>query len=736
MAEKELETNQEQMEEETTVENKLKGRKLSWRNLRRVDSLNLEAGRVSMSPGHGARTSKTNWQVTLSLVFQSIGVVYGDIGTSPLYVYSSTFTEGIHHDEDIVGVLSLIIYTIVLVPMLKYVFIVLWANDNGDGGTFALYSLICRSAKVGLIPKDQPEDHKLSNYRLDTPSNQLRRAEVIKEKMESSKSIKIILFLITILGTSMVIGDGVLTPCISVLSAVSGIKSLGQDAVVGISIAILIALFSVQRLGTDKVGFAFAPVIFLWFSFIGGIGLFNLFKYDLGVLRACNPKYIIDYFKRNGKQGWISLGGIVLCITGTEAMFADLGHFSVRAIQISFSSIVFPALVAAYSGQAAYLSKFKDDVSDTFYKSIPGIAVVAVMVITTGMVTLIMLVIWKARIWWIALFFFGFGAIEAVYLSSVLYKFKQGGYLPLAFSLFLMMTMGIWHYVQRERYIYELQNKVSSEYVRDLAARTDINRLPGIGLLYSELVQGIPPIFPHFISNIPSTHSVLVFVSIKSIPISKVAHEERFLFRHVEPREYRMFRCIVRYGYNDAIEEPHEFECQLVENLKEFIRHEHFISEGGDNESAPEADSIQHSTLLAVKNGKSKESSTVHVEESPQQPNPSCISSVSIQSINASSRSHQSLNGIKSANSSGGMIHASVPEDAEEEMQFVQKAMERGVFYLIGEAEVVSKPDSSWFNKLVVDYGYSFLRRNFRQGKTALAIPRNRLLRVGMTYEV
>ena len=154
---------------------------------------------------------------------------------------------------------------------------------------------------------------------------------------------------------------------------------------------------------------------------------------------------------------------------------------------------------------------------------------VAVMVITTCLVTLIMLVIWKTRIWWIALFFFGFGAIEAVYLSSVLYKFKQGGYLPLAFSLILMISMGIWHYVQRERYIYELHNKVSSEYVRDLATRTDINRLPGIGLLYSELVQGIPPIFPHFISNIPSTHSVLVFVSIKSIPISKVALEERFL---------------------------------------------------------------------------------------------------------------------------------------------------------------------------------------------------------------
>jgi len=96
------------------------------------------------------------------------------------------------------------------------------------------------------------------------------------------------------------------------------------DTVVGVSVAILIVLFSLQRLGTDKVGFAFAPVIILWFSFIGGIGLFNLFKYDLGVLRAFNPKYIIDYFKRNGKQGWISLGGVVLCITGDQSSYEVL----------------------------------------------------------------------------------------------------------------------------------------------------------------------------------------------------------------------------------------------------------------------------------------------------------------------------------------------------------------------------------------------------------------------------
>ncbi|PIN01828.1 hypothetical protein CDL12_25661 [Handroanthus impetiginosus] len=758
-------------------ETNMNERKVSWAKLRRVDSLNMEAGSVSFKPTHHV-SHQASWQRTLNLAFQSIGVIYGDIGTSPLYVYASTFPDGIDNNNDILGVLSLIIYTIVLVPMIKYVFIVLWANDNGDGGTFALYSLICRYAKVGLIPKDQPEDRELSNYRLDTASNQLRRAQKIKEKLEKSKAAKIVLFLSTIMGTSMVIGDGVLTPCISVLSAVGGIKPLHQDAVVFISIGILIILFCVQRFGTDKVGYSFAPAICLWFLFIAGIGLYNLFKHDVRILRAFNPKYIVDYFRRNGKKGWVSIGGIVLCITGTEAMFADLGHFNVRAVQLSFSGIVFPSILLAYIGQAAYLSKFPDHVGNTFYDSIPGplywptfvvanaaaiiasqamisgafaiisqslslscfprvkvvhtstkyegqvyipevnyalmvacvivtyafktteqighaygIAVVAVMLITTSLVTLIMLVIWKTKIWWISLFFIIFTSIELIYFSSVLYKFTQGGYLPLAFSLVLMIMMGIWHYAQQQRYLFELKNK-----------RKDIVRIPGVGLLYSELVQGIPPIFPHFISNIPSIHSVIVFVSIKSIPISKVALEERFLFRQVEPKESKIFRCVVRYGYKDLIEEPKDFEHQLMENLKEFIRHEHFILESRPIEQTPEIGNDSHSGFHQI---------------------PSRVSSSSIQSFNAA----------KSSNFSNRIIPNPV-HGAEQEMQFLQRAVDQGVFYLMGEAEVVAKPDSTLLKKFVINCGYSFLRKNFREGDKMLAIPRTRLLKVGMTYEI
>lgn len=802
-------------ETETTkeiTEKKLKDRKVSWAKLRRVDSLNLEAGRVSMNANHN---SKVGWSVTLTLAFQSIGIVYGDIGTSPLYVYASTFAKGIKNNDDILGVLSLIIYTIVLIPMLKYVFIVLWANDNGNGGAFALYSLICRHIKMSLAPNQQPEDMELSNYKLEIPSSQQKRAHKLKQMLENSHFARIILLLLAIMGTAMVIGDGILTPSISVLSAVSGIStSLGQNAVVGITVAILVVLFSLQRFGTDKVGVLFAPVILIWFIFIGGIGLYNLFKYDIGVLKAFNPKYIVDYFKRNGKEGWLSLGGVFLCITGSEAMFADLGHFSVRAIQISFSFVTFPAILTAYIGQAAYLRQFPDKVGNTFYESIPdplywptfvvaigaaiiasqamisgafsiisqalslgcfprvkvvhtsakhegqvyipeinymfligcivvcvafkttenishayGIAVIGDMLITTTLVSLIMLVIWKKSLWMVSLFFFVFGFIEILYFSSQITKFSKGGYFPIVLAMFLTMVMGIWHYVHKERYMFELKNKVSTEYLRELANRTDVHRVPGIGLLYSELVQGIPPIFPHFIASVPSIHSIVVFVSIKTIPVNRVALEERFLFRQVEPREYRIFRCVARRGYNDVLGNPAEFESQLIQNLKEFIQQQDFMLEV--NEGAATTTTSEQLVVSTATNENNQMQDISGKEVKPRSNNSSGriipshgVSSDSIRSLPASVR--------KSSN----FYEPIIIQGPEEEIKFIDKATENGVVYMIGEAEVVAHPNSSILNKIVVNYAYSFLRKNFRQGEDSIAIPRKRLLKVGMTYEI
>lgn len=335
---------------------------------------------------------------TLKMAFQAIGVVYGDIGTSPLYVFSTVFQEGIADQDDIIGALSLIIYTLTLLPLIKYAFLVLHANDRGEGGTFALYSLICRHAKVSLIPNYQPEDRELSTYKIETPNKQLKRSLAIKEALEQSIAAKTALLVLALIGTAMVIGDGLLTPSISVLSAVGGIESkasMSQDTVVWIAVAILIILFLVQRFGTDHVGYAFSPFILIWFLLIWGIGLYNLVKYDPGVLPAFYPKYIIDYFRRDAKKAWISLGGVMLCITGNEAMFADLGHFSVLSIQLASTAILYTSLICTYCGQASYLRKFPTSVSRVFYASIPGplywpvfvVAVAASIIASQAMIT-------------------------------------------------------------------------------------------------------------------------------------------------------------------------------------------------------------------------------------------------------------------------------------------------------------------------------------------------------------
>ncbi|KAI5015465.1 potassium transporter 1-like [Hordeum vulgare subsp. vulgare] len=759
--------------------------------LKRHDSLFGDAEKVSDSKHHGSQVS---WMRTLSLAFQSVGIIYGDIGTSPLYVYSSTFPDGIRNRDDLLGVLSLILYTLIIIPMLKYVFIVLYANDNGDGGTFALYSLISRYAKIRLIPDQQAEDAAVSNYHIEAPNSQLKRAQWLKQKLESSKAAKIVLFTLTILGTSMVIGDGTLTPAISVLSAVSGIRekapSLTQTQVVLISVAILFMLFSVQRFGTDKVGYTFAPVISVWFLLIAGIGMYNLVVHDIGVLRAFNPMYIVQYFIRNGKSGWVSLGGIILCVTGTEGMFADLGHFNIRAVQLSFNGILFPSVALCYIGQAAYLRKFPDNVANTFYRSIPapmfwptfivailaaiiasqamlsgafailskalslgcmprvrvihtshkyegqvyipevnflmglasivvtvafrtttsighayGICVVTTFAITTHLMTVVMLLIWKKHVMFIMLFYVVFGSIELIYLSSIMSKFIEGGYLPICFALVVMSLMAAWHYVQVKRYWYELDHIVPISEMTMLLEKNEVRRIPGVGLLYTELVQGIPPVFPRLIQKIPSVHSIFIFMSIKHLPISRVVPTERFIFRQVGPREHRMFRCVARYGYSDTLEEPKEFAAFLVDRLKMFIQEESAFALVQDQEESGGAGDVSDALARPRR-------STVHSEEAVQ----------------GQAR-------VSSHSASGRMsFHTSLA--VEEEKQLIDREVERGMVYLMGEANVTAEAKSSILKKIVVNHVYTFLRKNLTEGHKVLAIPKDQLLKVGITYEI
>ncbi|XP_020268956.1 probable potassium transporter 13 [Asparagus officinalis] len=264
------------------------------------------------------KTYRTN----LLLAYQSFGVVFGDLTISPIYVYKSTFSGKLRlHEEDdeVLGILSLVFWTLTLIALCKYTAIVLGADDNGEGGTFALYSLLCRNSKMGLLHAQHAVPEHLAAYNPGTSGKETKTTLIIKNFFEKHQSSRILLLLFVLMGTSMVVGDGVLTPAMSVLSAVSGLEikflELHENYSVFIACLIIVALFALQHYGTHRVGFLFAPILIAWLACIGGLGIYNTIKWNPSVVRAISPYYIYNFFKKAGKDGWSSLGGAVLCIT-------------------------------------------------------------------------------------------------------------------------------------------------------------------------------------------------------------------------------------------------------------------------------------------------------------------------------------------------------------------------------------------------------------------------------------
>ncbi|RWW21947.1 hypothetical protein GW17_00013872 [Ensete ventricosum] len=329
----------------------------------RIDSFDVEALEVPGAHRNDFEDFSLGRQIVLAL--QTLGVVFGDVGTSPLYTFDVMLNKyPLVEKEDVLGALSLVLYTLILIPLVKYTLVVLWANDDGEGGTFALYSLICRNAKASLLPNQLRSDARISSFRLKVPSAELERSLKLKEYLENSLTLKKLLLILVLFGTSMVIADGVVTPAMSVMSAFNGLKvgisSVEQDEVVMISIASLIVLFSVQRFGTSKVGLAVGPALFIWFCSLGVIGIYNLLKYGTYVLRAFSPVYIYYFFERNPTQAWMSLGGCLLCATGKYS-----------SLQLTFVFLVLPCLLLGYLGQAAFLVENLTEKQQVFFSSIP-----------------------------------------------------------------------------------------------------------------------------------------------------------------------------------------------------------------------------------------------------------------------------------------------------------------------------------------------------------------------------
>ncbi|CAB4276787.1 unnamed protein product [Prunus armeniaca] len=751
----------------------------------------------------------------LQLAFQSLGVVYGDLGTSPLYVFYNTFPDGIGDPEDLIGALSVIIYSLTLIPLLKYVFIVCRANDNGqvlivqficsslpillrlnqdcpyfcfplgklmadflpDGGTFALYSLLCRHAKIKAISNQDQTDEALTTYSRSTFDEQSFTART-KRWLEGHALTQSTLLILVLVGSCMVIGDGILTPAISVLSAVGGINvghsKISNEVVVLVAVVILVLLFTMQHHGTDKVGWLFAPIVLLW----------------------------------GGKGGWTSLGGIMLSITGTEALFADLSHFPVSSIQIAFTLVVFPCLLLAYCGQAAYLMKNSNNVIGAFYHSIPDniywpvfiVATAAAVVASQATITATFSLIKQAlalgcfprvkvvhtsrkyrhqiyipEINWIVMILcivvtagfknqnqIGNASGEFNQMDSGLcshvgnhtaYDFShdisvalpldscpdfhwliigcgghllfccapqghQGGWVPLVIATAFFIIMYVWHYGTVKRFEIEMHSKVSMAWILGLGPSLGLVRVPGIGLVYTELASGVPRIFSHFITNLPAIHSVVVFVCVKYLPVWTVQEEERFLVKRIGPKNFHMFRCVARYGYKDDHKRDDDFEKKLFQSLFMFVRLEYLMEASSDSD------------LSSLLDQQTKQSGDGLF----------CNSSNMLHSnVNRSIASGDSIVPDDSplhANNITSSIPASNQVGTDDEVEFLNNCRDAGVVHILGNTVIEARRESKFWKKIAIDYLYAFLRKMCRENSVMFNVPHESLLNVGQVFYV
>ena len=297
------------------------------------------------------------------LIVGAIGVVFGDIGTSPLYTLKQAFLPhyGLTPDHaTVLGVLSLVFWALMIVVTLKYVSIIMRADNEGEGGIMALMALAQRT-----LPKGSRSSYAVG--------------------------------ILGIFGASLFFGDGVITPAVSVLSAIEGLEIATPHLhhwIVPITVAILLLVFMGQRFGTERVGKVFGPITILWFVSLAAIGVFNIVK-DPAVLKALNPYWGLRFFIDHGWHGVFILGAVVLAVTGGEALYADMGHFGARPIRYAWNCFVLPALMLNYLGQGALVLDHPAALKNPFYESVPqwalfpmiGLAAAATVIASQAVIT-------------------------------------------------------------------------------------------------------------------------------------------------------------------------------------------------------------------------------------------------------------------------------------------------------------------------------------------------------------
>ncbi|KAE9620099.1 putative potassium transporter [Lupinus albus] len=498
--------------------------------------------------------------------------------------------------------------------------------------------------------------------------------------------------------------------------------------------------------------------------------------------------------------------------------YIDVVHPYSRFNLIAFTFLVYPSLILAYMGQAAYLSKHHSHQNDCqigFYVSVPvqlrwpvlviailqavvgsqaiitgtfsiikqcsslgcfpkvkivhtsskmhgqiyipeinwslmllclsltigfrdtkrmgnaaGLAVITVMLVTTCLMSLVIVLCWHKNVLLAICFLLFFGSIEALYFSASLIKFFEGAWVPIALSFFFLVIMYVWHYGTVKKYEFEVQNKVSINWLLGLGPGLGIMRVKGIGLIHTDLVSGIPAIFSHFVTNLPAFHEVLIFLCVKSVPVPHVRPEERFLVGRVGPEEYRIYRCIARYGYRDFHKDDVEFERDLFCSIGEFIRSE--TPEYGLGLSH-----FQEDIRMTVVGTSSENVDCVRMSEDDIHDS---------EHNRDRDRNHQSSELMEVIKHSPKKVKKRVrfllpdsPQinmDAMKELHEITEAKEAGMAYILGNCYVRAKSGSSWIKRVVINYGYDFLRRNSRGPSYALNIPHASTLEVAMIYHV
>ena len=561
----------------------------------------------SPSPAHEAHGHHVQG-APIKLAIAALGVVYGDIGTSPLYALRESFLQphGAHVTHDnVLGVLSLFLWALTLVVVVKYLTFVLRADNNGEGGILALLALL-KPSKAG-----EPMGPRLK-----------------------------VLALCGLFGAALLYGDGVITPAISVLSAVEGLGVATHaldPVVVPITAAILVGLFLMQKQGTAMVGKIFGPATLLWFATLVATGLPWIIKRP-EVLHAFDPRYAVKFFVHNGMHGFLVLGSVVLCITGGEALYADMGHFGRKPIKLAWYTVVFPALIVSYLGQGALYLEKGASVENPFYELVSGwvrypvvaIATVATVVASQALISgaysltrqAIQLGYWprmtvvhtsgaaEGQIYMpdvnqglmvacLALVFgfrtsaslaaaYGIAVTGTMAITTILFyavvrktkmlnpilagvllvvfltidlaffaanatKIADGGWFPIAVAAAMFILMTTW---KRGR---EALGKFMAEatlpldvFLADLNANP-IHRIPGTGVFMTSNPNGVPPVLLHHVKHNRVLHEHVVLLSVQTKTVPEVPVSERV---KVTKLSEGFFQVAAQYGFMESPNVP------------------------------------------------------------------------------------------------------------------------------------------------------------------------------------